>query len=48
MKRKEKRYNIIILIIVIMLFININVKATNQTTDSSAEWKEWQKEECLV
>lgn len=45
MKRKEKRYNIIILIIVIMLFININVKAANQTTDSSAEWKEWQKEE---
>lgn len=45
MKRKEKKDGIIILIIVIMLFINNNVKAANKITDSSVEWKEWQKEE---
>lgn len=45
MRRKEIRYIKIILMILIMLFINNNVKANNEITDSSMEWKEWQKEE---
>ena len=31
----------IILMILILLFINNNVKANNEITDSSMEWKEW-------
>lgn len=45
MRRKEIRYIKIILMILIMIFINNNVKANNEITDSSMEWKEWQKEE---
>ena len=45
MKRKEIRYIKIILMILIMICINNNAKANNEITDSSMEWKEWQKEE---
>ena len=45
MKRKKIRYIKIILTILLMLFINNNVNANNKITDSSVEWKEWQKEE---
>ncbi len=45
MKRKEIRYIKIILMILIMICINNNAKANNEITDSSVEWKEWQKEE---
>lgn len=45
MKRKKIRYIKIILTILLMLFINNNVNANNEITDSSVEWKEWQKEE---
>ena len=45
MKKKKIRYIKIILTILLMLFINNNVNANNKITDSSVEWKEWQKEE---
>lgn len=45
MKREKIRYIKIILTILLMLFISNNVNANNEITDSSVEWKEWQKEE---
>ena len=43
MKRKEIRYIKIILMILIMICINNNIKANNEITDSSMEWKEFRR-----